>query len=341
MSSFEGRNVMRQRRKNIILQPVKWVVLIGVVGTVTVYGLSATGFVQWNSDKNLQNLMFWKTTQEIAPVNVPVKATPAVTAASAAPSASPSPTMTPIASLAPATPIPSSSPPAATSSRPNPANTNATSFQLLSQVQSSVAVSPNEKAWLELASAIKLEPGKLFSYNTWFTEALKSKIPEKKEDELSHIAGLLYEAVVRAGIQVGERVPHQDQPTYAASGFDVEFQPNKQDFTFYNSFDFPVTVGVIYSGETPTVTLNGSPTASWKAPKITVSKESFTPERLVLTDFTLVGKGEVRRSEGMAGTLVKVYGDMNHDGKTVLLAKDFYAPRPVVIARGPNPDELK
>lgn len=188
---------------------------------------------------------------------------------------------------------------------------------------------------------IKMEPGKLFSFNAWLTEASKAMAPEKKEDELSHIASLLYETAVRVGMKVGERYPHLDIPAYASTGFDVDFQPGKKDLTLYNSLEYAVTVGVMYNGDSPVLTFNGTPNASWKAPKITVSKESFSPERVILTDYTLIGRGEVRRNEGALGSLVKVYADWKNDGKNELLSKDFYAPRPVVIARGPTADELK
>ncbi|MGG1515074.1 VanW family protein [Paenibacillus oryzisoli] len=320
---------MRQRRKSFIVQPIKWALLIGVVGAGTVYGLSAAGIIEWNASTNLNTIMFWKSNDKLA-VAVASNATIASkpTAASKqgeAPSAAPT---------AAATPAPSAAPAAS----PTPAQT--AGMQVLSQAQSKVAANANEKVWLEQVGLIKLEPGKLFSFQAWLEEAVKGKAPEPKSDELSHVAGLLYEAAVRAGMHVGERYPHQDNPSYASSGFDVDFQKDSRDLTFYNSLGFPVTVGIVYNGDSPIVTMNGKPKAEWKAPKITVSSEIFAPETIVLTDFSLVGQGDVKRSEGLQGLLVKVFADKN-DGKNELLYKDFYAPHPVMMAKAPSAEELK
>lgn len=320
---------MRQKRKGFMLKSVSWIVLLGVAGAGTVYGLSAAGFIKWNPEKKLESLMFWKQAEASAnqtagkqpektapaPANINNNATPQ-------PSSQPSPTPAPSNNTTTKTPA-------------------ASGLQIVSQAQSIVPVNANVKAWLELAASIKLDPGKLFSFNTWLAEVSKSKVPDKKEDELSHVASLLYEAALRAGMGIGERHPHLDNPSYAASGFDVEFQPEKKDFTFHNSLGIPIMVAITFNGETPIVTFNGTPKADWKAPKITVNKEVFTQDRILLTDFTIPSGGEVKRSDGAPGLLVKVYADVKNDGKNELLYKDYYTPRPVVIARGPTAEELK
>jgi hypothetical protein len=327
---------MRQRRKNIILQPIKWLLLVMIVGAGSIAGMSALGLIQLNSDKMLENVMFWKTKEtdgkELSAEAAAIKrteqaATPALTTASGSPSPAPSSAPLAVAAVSNSSPAPIQTAPAP-------------GVQLLAQAQSTVPVNANERAWLDLVGLIKLEPGKLFSYNTWFAEQ-KAKTPEKKESELSHIAGMLYEAAIRSGMKVGERHAHLDIPSYASAGFDVEYLPDKKDLTFYNSLGFAVSVGVIYYGESPALMFNGIPSPAWMAPKITVNKEAFTPERMLLTDFTLIGRGEVVRNEGVPGLLVKVYSDAKNDGKSELLYKDFYAPRPVIIARGPTAEELK
>ncbi|WNR42385.1 VanW family protein [Paenibacillus roseipurpureus] len=331
---------MRQRRKALILQPIKWVLLLGVVGSGSVYGLTKAGFIEWNSDHQLSSLMFWKSDTQASTKGVALAAGADPTAkvsSKPTPSAASStaPTSTPASTPAASTP-PSATPPATP-----PATTPSGAVQLISQAQSIVPVNANEKAWLELAGEIKLDPGKLFSYQAWLNEVSKGKAPEKKNDDLSHVASLLYEAALRAGMGIGERYAHQDNPAYAPAGFDVDFQPDKKDLTFYNSLGVPVTVGVIYNGETPVVTLNGKPKGDWKAPKITVSKEVFAPENMIVTDFTLVGQGDVKRSDGLPGLLVKVFNDEKNDGKNQLIYKDFYAPHPIIIAKAPTGEEVK
>lgn len=336
MSSFEGRLAMRQRRRALILQPIKWILLLGVVGSGSVYGLSAAGFIEWNSEHKLESLMFWKDTDHASTKETALAA--GVDKESAKPSVKPISTPTTTATASP-TVVPASTP-ISTAATTSPDKTLTSGLQVISQAQSIVAVNANVKLWLEQAGQIKIESGKLFSFQAWLTEISKSKVPEMKADELSHVASLLYEAALRAGMQVGERYPHRDNPAYAAAGFDVNFQSELKDLTFYNSIGVPITVGVIYNGETPVVTFNGKPKADWQAPKITVSKEVFTPENIVLTDFTLAGQGD-KRSEGQSGLLVKVFADEKNDGKNVLIYKDYYAPHPNVIAKAPTAEELK
>lgn len=327
---------MRQRRKALILQPIKWILLLGVVGSGSVYGLSAAGFIEWNSEHKLESLMFWKATDNASTKGIAQAA--GLDKENAKASVKPTTTASVAATTSPAA-TPASTPISSPATASGAAST--AGLQVISQAQSIVTVNANEKAWLEQAGLIKLEPGKLFSYQAWLTEASKAKVPEKKADELSHVASLLYEAALRAGMQVGERYAHQDNPTYAPAGFDVDFQGEQKDLTFYNSLGVPITVGVIYNGETPVVTFNGKPKADWKAPKITVSKEVFAPESIVLTDFTLAGQGDAKRSEGQSGLLVKVFADKKNDGNNELIYKDFYAPHPIVIAKAPTAEELK
>lgn len=345
---------MRQRRKALILQPIKWILLLGVVGSGSVYGLSAAGFIEWNSEHKLDSLMFWKTTdlastkgialaagadkENAKPSVKPVTTAVPTAAATATPTASPivTPVNTPLSS-----PV-SNATPATTATATSTTDKNSTTgLQLISQAQSIVPVNANEKAWLEQMGLIKLDAGKMFSLQAWVTEVSKGKVPEQKADELSHVASLLYEAALRSGMPVGERYAHQDNPSYAAAGFDVDFQSENKDLTFYNSLGVPITVGVIYNGETPIVTFNGKPKADWKAPKITVNKEVFAPESVFVTDFTLAGQGDAKRSEGLSGLLVKVFADEKNDGKNELRYKDFYAPHPIVIAKAPTAEDLK
>jgi hypothetical protein len=331
--------MMRRKRRNITLRPLKWVFAILVAGCVAAAGLSAAGIVRWNAIAP-DDWMFWNTAK---------KGAAAASHANSGNDKSREPGKENDAGAnrqpdkdgnsAPGGNKPVQASPAAP---PSPPQTAASSKgRLLAQAQSIVAVSANERSWLDQAGSIRLEKGQLFSYNTWFYERMKSKTLEMKGEELSHIAGLLYEAAIRSGMKVGERHPHQELPDYAASGFDVDFQPDKKDLTIYNPFDFAVTAAVVYNGDVPILTLSGTPPAAWKAPKIDVQKEAVKPDKIVLTDFALSGNGQVKQKDGKGGLLVKVFGEDGNGGKSELLYKDYYAPQPEVIARAPSADELK
>jgi hypothetical protein len=353
---------MRQKFKGSsdIKRPVKWLIPLLLVAVTSGYFLSESEFIQAKVIKDntgkLDKLMFWKqlgqppektTAAGLGKDKAPEAAQKAgSTAAPPATQAASAQTAPPPAQLAPPQ-SPTASPPAQTASGPAQtpaakpaADAAAGGKKLLAQAQSIVTVSTNEQLWLDLTSTIRFEKGKLFSYNAWINEMVKTKRQETKENELQHIAGLVYEAAVRGGLMIAERHTHLTIPDYAASGFDVDYQPNSKDLVIYNPYDFEMTVGVAGSGSTPILTLSGTPSSSWKAPKITVAKESFTQEKAIVTDYAM-GGGEARRSEGAPGLLVKVYTDAKLDGKNELVTKDFYAPSPVIIARAPSSEELK
>lgn len=303
---------MRQVRKRRTFRPVLGVLFFGGVLAASVSALSWAGWIHWNTDAVLSDFAFWSH-KSTAPTDNR--------------QSSGKETQTPQKGAGVA------------SGTPNAPKKNGTD-QLLAQAQSLVPVKAGERAWLDQLGTVKLDPDTLFSLNAWIKEVLKNNKFETKEEELSHVAGLLYESALRTGLAVGERYPHQDLPDYAASGFDVFYSPDAKDLTIYNPFDFAVTAGVAYTGDVPIVYFAGTPTEKWKAPKIQVVKETFAPEKIVLSDFSLPA-GEVTRDNGKDGLLVKVYGDYLNNGQNVLIAKDFYAPHPQVIARAPSPEEAR
>ncbi|MNP77191.1 hypothetical protein D3C76_1745610 [compost metagenome] len=59
-----------------------------------------------------------------------------------------------------------------------------------------------------------------------------------------------------------------------------------------------------------------------------------------MVDFALgTGKGEAKRQEGKKGLLVQVKAKEADIVRVV--AKDYYAPLPTVVARGPTDEETK
>jgi vancomycin resistance protein YoaR len=208
----------------------------------------------------------------------------------------------------------------------------------MSRAASIIPLTNNEKIWLTALAHLQILPGDLFSYNQWMGQTAKANGFEGNQAEHSHIAGLLYEAAVRAGLEVGERNTHLVMPKYAAIGFDTVIESGKKNLTIANLQSYAITVEVDITGNDATLRLVGNPTAEWKAPHIQINQEKFAPDSLILIDYSLGGAiSENVRQAGTEGLLVKVICDCSKRGESKLFTKDYYAPQPTVIARAPIP----
>lgn len=339
---------MRQKRKAGLSVSIGRILVFAVILAAVLVGMQQAGWIVLNGKLGaiVETMMFWKSGESATAANRPAAgAKPGSTAPAkeaAVSSAPPSPQTSEAASSAPssqptATPQPSPSP------LPSPSSPAKQGEQSLVQVQSLTPIGDNERAWWEQAAELKLDPGKLLSLNDWVRETVKNKKLEAKEAELSHLAGMLYEGALRAGLEVGERYIHTDLPNYAAAGFDVHFEPDRKNLTLYNPYDFAFKLEVAYNGQLPVLSLVGSPSAKWSAVSLDVQKETVSPDKLMLVDFSLAGGkvAEVKREDGKDGLLVKVYKKGKENEPKTLLAKDYYAPHPVVAARAPTAEEMK
>jgi hypothetical protein len=207
------------------------------------------------------------------------------------------------------------------------------------QIQGIGSMNDLEKALIMKVDAMKLESGKLFSLGNWVTQISKDNNLKVKDEEIAKLGGMLFEVCVRLGLEVGERYIHQDLPDYASPGFDVDFQMNKKDFTFYNPYDFSIQLQAKFQSNVPIIVASATPAAKWFQPTITIVKETFVPDKIIVTDFQVTG--EVTKDVGEIGQMVKIYGDYKEKGIKELHHKDFYAPHPVIVARPSTAEELK
>lgn len=306
---------MRQKRRSGILRYMGW-----ALGLIVGCGLVFTGLWRLGIIEIAQPAAFpaWMSKETASP-----KPTDAANA-----SIQPSPAPTKDAKSQPAAP----------SAAPDTGK-SAAGDQLLVQSTNTATVSDGAKAWLDELAKVTLKPNELFSLDAWVKNTVVSAKLELKQDEISQIAGLLYETALRAGLTIGERHIHQELPAYATAGYDVAYQDGK-DLTLFNPNKFTMQVGVALSGSYPIVYLKGSPDAKWTPVSLEVVQEPFQAEKVELVDFNLgAGKGETTQQEGKPGLLVQVKakeGDIVH-----VVAKDYYAPLPKVVARGPTAEEMK
>lgn len=212
---------------------------------------------------------------------------------------------------------------------------------LLGQSTNTAQVTEAAKKWLIELAKVSLQPHEFFSLDEWVKSTAEIAKLEKPQEDLSHIASLLYEAALRGGMSIGERHTHGELPAYAMPGFDVAYRENAKNLTLSNPFDFPVQLGTVTTEQTPpAVYFKGSPNAKWAPVKLEVAVEPVQADKVEMVDFSLgIGKGETIRQEEKKGMLVLVKA--KEADITRVVAKDYYAPTAAVVARGPTAEELK
>jgi hypothetical protein len=323
LKQTERKNGMRQKRKSGILKPVGWVIGLAAGCGLLVTGLWQAGIIEVNEPSWMPAWLSKDTP------SADQKSPPASTKEAAPTPAKDGKTQDAKPEEGKSTPAPAAG-----------AGGNAAGGQLLVQAQGTSSAGEGAKAWLDALTAVSLKPNEMFSLEEWVKNTAAQRKLEIKGEDISQAAGLLYEAALRAGLTVGERHIHQELPAYAAAGFDVEYTENGKNLTLLNSFSFPLQAGVSYTGDVPIVYLKGQPDDKWAAVNLEVMKEAFDPEKVELVDFGLgLGAGEAKRQEGKPGSLVRVLAKKADNAASELLAKDFYAPLPVVFARGPTSEE--
>lgn len=302
---------MRQKRKGGIFRPVGWVLGLAAGCGLIVTGLWQLGVIEISEPADLPSWLS-KETEPSKPSKAP----------NASIKPSPAPTQEAKSSVNSASPVPAD---------------NTAGGQLLVQSTSTAMVNASTKAWLDELTKVVLKPNEVFSLEEWVKKTTAEAKLEMKQEEISQIAGLLYETALRAGLTIGERHIHQELPAYATAGFDVAYQYNGKNLTLLNPHEFTLQAGVVYSEDYPVVYLKGVPKGKWAPVNLETIQEPFNPEKVELVDFSLgTGGGENKKQEGKKGLLVQV----RTKGEEVrLLAKDYYAPLPTVVARGPTTEE--
>lgn len=198
-------------------------------------------------------------------------------------------------------------------------------LKVVSSAIGSVKLSDESKSIFDRLDNAEFAVDVKFSLNDWLKSNGIDKSSAAGSDHISYVASLLYEAVLKAGFMIGERQVHLQLPEYAAPGFDVLIEPDKNDLTFINVNKFPVFVRVSYNEELPVISLEGSPPADWTARQVQVKETKYVPDKLKLIDSRLVG-APVEKESGAEGYIFEVTDEQRN-----VISRDFYNPEPVVI----------
>lgn len=204
----------------------------------------------------------------------------------------------------------------------------------------------------EFINGYILEPGKTFSFNTVVGERTEERgfLPAIEYVYGEHTEGwgggvcqastTLYQAAVKAGLQIVKRRPHSDSVSYAEYGMDATVYwakaGKKIDFTFRNNTDYPIYILAFVEPDTKNkkrqnarVIMYGEDLGS-----IRYDMEAVEVEILpCLLQPKYVGSRD-SVSEAKDGHVVESYRLMYQNEELVerkLLFKDTYEPKPARI----------
>jgi vancomycin resistance protein YoaR len=157
-----------------------------------------------------------------------------------------------------------------------------------------------------------LLPGEIFSFNKvvgprtaakGYTSAeaySAGKIIETTGGGICQVSSTIYNAVLRAGLEVVERSNHQFTVNYVPLGFDAAVSYDVQDIKFRNSTNYPIKIEVTFPQENKIqVQLVGTKTS-------TETTYEFTSKTIKHTPFSIINVEDHNLSPGKS--MVKEYG---------------------------------
>ncbi len=158
------------------------------------------------------------------------------------------------------------------------------------------------------------------------------------------VSTTLYNAVIRAELQIDERHPHSMVVSYVPYSSDAAIAEGSKDFIFTNSTDAPIYIASYADGETLSFTIYGKETrdADRRIEFVSETLSSVTPEPTEISDDSLA-EGE-SRTEGsvhpaVTSTLTKIVYENEVEADRVVLNEDSYQGSGLTIYRGTKKEE--
>ena len=227
---------------------------------------------------------------------------------------------------------------------PNNLSTFSTRFD-----QNNTDRSTNLKIAASKIDGTVLSPGEEFSYNKIVGErSIKAGYKEAKIYQggqvidglgggICQISSTLYNAVVKANLDVTERYNHQFVTSYVQPGRDATVAYGTKDFKFINNRTYPIRIDVYINSGIAKVDIYGINEENEKEIDIDVDTISTIPyETKYQTDSTLPDGSEKLKQKGANGLVVKAYKVIKQNGITLsreLLSKDTYNPLEEIILK--------
>lgn len=197
-----------------------------------------------------------------------------------------------------------------------------------------------------------IESGEVFSFNQelgpfvkgsdYLTQPVTHPLSETGGVQfgIGQAASTLYEAALRAGLQIRERHAHLQPQAYTAPGLDAAVWDEQMDLKIANSFKHPVYIDARIEQNRLAIRLFGNKQDAAKTEVRMESVESFPAETVALLDGQMPSNEQREARHGTDGVLAQVYrvtktGRGSEGIKRVLISKDYYRPIPRLIYIGP------
>jgi len=209
----------------------------------------------------------------------------------------------------------------------------------------------NIKLAVEAIDGTILKPGEIFSFNrqtgtrsalNGYQEAevlMSGKLSSGIGGGTCQVASTLYNAALRSGLKIEERMPHSRPVSYVAPGLDATVVDNSVDLQFVNNTKAPIFISARVIDNKITVRIFGKKEDHSLKIKINREVRAIQPEIIVNEDNSLP-PGEVKIvQEGEKGYEVYVYRVFIKEKKELKkeqVSHDYYRPVNAVIKMGPK-----
>lgn len=196
-----------------------------------------------------------------------------------------------------------------------------------------------------------LKPGEVFSYSDLIAKVEKEheyrEAPVIMNGRLvpgigggiCQVSSTLYQAVLRAGLEIVERRNHSLPVAYLPLGFDATYATDAIDFKFRNSTGKALLIRTEVEDRKVTVKLFGTMPENVRYDIESVTLDTIQPGTKQTVNPSLpVGKSVVLE-QGKPGYVVETYRTLVRDGEVVSrerVSKDTYRVQPTLIEVGPS-----
>ncbi len=195
-----------------------------------------------------------------------------------------------------------------------------------------------------------LMPGETFSYNqtvgqrtaqSGFKEAgvyVNGAVSTGIGGGICQVSSTLYNAVLRANLEIVDRTNHQFQVGYVPIGTDATVSWGSPDFKFKNSRSYPIKISASTSGKNIYIKIFGLHESTEYDVEIVSYKTATIPYSTTYTNDSSLGAGKTKVVQsGSNGAKSETYRILKLNGAVVsktLLSKDTYSPHNQIIAQG-------
>ena len=155
---------------------------------------------------------------------------------------------------------------------------------------------------------------------------------------ICQVSSTLYNSVLRANLEITNRVNHTFTVGYVPIGLDATVSWGAPDFKFKNSRSYPIKIVATTSNKRLTISVYGLKEDVEYEVELVSYKTATVPYSTVYTTDSSLGKGQTRVVQsGSNGAKSEAYKILKLNGQEVsrtLLSRDTYSPHNQIIARG-------